>query len=76
MPRLTQTEQLVLNLMATGYDDAHIARTLNLDAENVRDHSLAIYNNLVPPGDGQFTPRVQAVLAFVTQNTAASLRRK
>ena len=68
--KLTQMEQNVLELIAEGYDNSHIARTLHLDQETVESHTTSIYQKLGLSEGENHDPRAQAVLAFVNQSTS------
>ena len=64
---LTDAEQDLLGLMAEGYDDAYICRTLHIDQSQVEDHSESIYGKFaIDPGTAQ-ERRIKAIHAFVEQ---------
>ena len=64
---LTGVEQDLLGLMAEGYDDAYICRSLHMDQEQVEDNAESIYGKFqLGPGTAQ-ERRQKAVQAFVEQ---------
>ena len=64
---LTGVEQDLLGLMAEGYDDPYICRTLHMDQEHVEDNSESIYKKFgINEGTAQ-ERRLKAIQAFVEQ---------
>ena len=64
---LTEMEQDLLGLMAEGYDDAYICRSLHMDQEQVEDNSESIYRKFgIDQGMAQHR-RIKAIQAFVEQ---------
>ena len=64
---LNDIEQDLLGLMAEGYDDAYICRTLHMDQEHVEDNSESIYKKFgINQGTAQ-ERRLKAIQAFVEQ---------
>ena len=68
LSRISETEQHVLELMAEGYSDPEISRTLHLDVASVESPISSLYDTLgISEGDVR-DRRSQAVLAFVNQS--------
>ena len=64
---LTDIEQDLLGVMAEGHEDAHICGVLQLDSDQLREHSESIYQKF---GIGDGTPmerRTKGIRAFVDQ---------
>lgn len=66
---LTEREREVIALMSEGYTNAIIAEKLVVEERTVENHTNSIYAKLNLTNVPGLHPRVQAVLAFVTQNT-------
>ncbi len=64
---LTDVEQDLLGLMAEGYADAYICRSLHMDQEQVKDNAESIYGKFqLDQGTAQ-ERRLKAIQAFVEQ---------
>ena len=64
---LNDAEQDLLCLMAEGYDDAYICRTLHMDKDQIEDKSDSIYRKFgIDNGTAQ-ERRIKAIQAFVNQ---------
>ncbi|MHB8685409.1 MAG: response regulator transcription factor, partial [Dehalococcoidia bacterium] len=61
----------VLSLMARGYNNSAIARTLVLEEKSVENHINAIFGQLNLSRDNAAHPRVKAVLLYL-QETAGN----
>jgi DNA-binding NarL/FixJ family response regulator len=72
--QLTGQERDVLSLMAEGYSDSAIAEAMSLDNKRVEALATSIYSKLKLDQSSKYDRRVQAVLAFVNQNTATPHR--
>ena len=71
LAQLDEIERNLLELMAEGYDDSSIARTLNIEEETVEDYTSSIYEKLgLSEQEGGRDRRTQAVEAFVNQITS------
>ena len=70
LSQLDNVEQRVLELMAEGYDDSYIARTLHIEEERMREYMSSIYTKLGISEEDTRDRSVQAVLAFVNQSTS------
>lgn len=70
---LTRRQLEVLSLMAKGYNNAAIARSLVLEEKSVENHINAIFGQLNLSRDEAGHPRVKAVLLYL-QETVASGR--
>jgi len=70
---LTRRQLEVLSLMAKGYNNAAIARSLVLEEKSVENHINAIFGQLNLSRDNAAHPRVKAVLLYLqeTLGTAA-----
>ncbi len=66
---LTKRQLEVLSLMAKGYNNAAVARTLVLEEKSVENHINAIFGQLNLSRDHAAHPRVKAVLLYL-QETA------
>ena len=67
---LSEEQRRVLELMAEGYEDSAIARTLKLETGAVEEQTTTIYEKLgLSEGDDR-DRRTQAVLTFINQITA------
>ncbi len=64
---LTDVEQDLLGLMAEGYDDAYICRTLHLDQEQIEDNAESIYRKFGLDQGTVQERRITAIQAFVEQ---------
>jgi DNA-binding NarL/FixJ family response regulator len=62
---LTDRELEVLREMATGRNNAAIARTLYLSERAIEKHISALFQKLDLPAEGEMNRRVMAVLAFL-----------
>jgi DNA-binding NarL/FixJ family response regulator len=62
---LTDRELEVLREMATGRNNAAIARTLYLSERAIEKHISALFQKLDLPAEGDMNRRVMAVLAFL-----------
>jgi DNA-binding NarL/FixJ family response regulator len=68
---LTKRQLEVLSLMAKGYNNAAVARTLVLEEKSVENHINAIFGQLNLSRDHAAHPRVKAVLLYL-QETAGN----
>ncbi|MHB8516345.1 MAG: response regulator transcription factor [Dehalococcoidia bacterium] len=68
---LTRRQLEVLSLMARGYNNSAIARTLVLEEKSVENHINAIFGQLNLSRDNAAHPRVKAVLLYL-QETAGN----
>lgn len=66
---LTKRQLEVLSLMAKGYNNAAIARSLVLEEKSVENHINAIFGQLHLGRDNAAHPRVQAVLLYLQEST-------
>ncbi len=64
---LTKREREVLELMAQGYTNTIIARKLNITDRTVESHTNNIYNKLGLTEEDHHSPRVMAVLTYLTE---------
>ncbi len=64
---LTDAEQDLLCLMAEGYDDAYICRTLHLDQDQMVEKSDSIYRKFGIDNGTARERRIKAIQAFVDQ---------
>ena len=64
---LNDIEQDLLGLMAEGYDDAHMCRTLHLDQEEVLSNSESIYQKFGLEEGTARQRRILAIQSFVEQ---------
>jgi len=64
---LTRRQIEVLSLMAKGYNNAAIARTLVLEEKSVENHINAIFGQLNLSRDNAAHPRVKAVLLYLQE---------
>jgi len=64
---LTRRQLEVLSLMAKGYNNAAIARTLVLEEKSVENHINAIFGQLNLSRDNAAHPRVKAVLLYLQE---------
>jgi DNA-binding NarL/FixJ family response regulator len=62
---LTDRELDVLREMASGRNNAAIARTLYLSERAIEKHISALFQKLDLPAEGEMNRRVMAVLAFL-----------
>jgi DNA-binding NarL/FixJ family response regulator len=69
---LTKRQLEVLSLMAKGYNNAAIARSLVLEEKSVENHINAIFGQLNLSRDNAAHPRVKAVLLYLQESTGAS----
>ena len=74
LAQLTEREREVLSLMAEGYTNAVIAERLVVEERTVENHTNSIYAKLGMTQSSGYHRRVQAVLAFVTQNSPTELQ--
>jgi DNA-binding NarL/FixJ family response regulator len=65
---LTRRQLEVLSLMAKGYNNAAIARTLVLEEKSVENHINAIFGQLNLSRDNVAHPRVKAVLLYLQES--------
>jgi DNA-binding NarL/FixJ family response regulator len=65
---LTKRQLEVLSLMAKGYNNAAIARTLVLEEKSVENHINAIFGQLNLSRDNAAHPRVKAVLMYLRES--------
>jgi DNA-binding NarL/FixJ family response regulator len=65
---LTRRQLEVLSLMAKGYNNAAIARTLVLEEKSVENHINAIFGQLSLSRDNVAHPRVKAVLLYLQES--------
>jgi DNA-binding NarL/FixJ family response regulator len=63
--RLTRRQQEVLRLLATGFNNAAIARQLVLEERSVESYINVIYQRLGLSGESEINMRVKAALAFL-----------
>lgn len=68
---LTKRQLEVLSLMAKGYNNAAIARTLVLEEKSVENHINAIFGQLNLSRDNVGHPRVRAVLLYLQETAGA-----
>lgn len=68
---LTPRQSDVLALMAQGFNNAAIANQLSISEKSVENYVNAIFQSLEVHSDGDTHPRVQAVLAYLRESTAA-----
>lgn len=66
---LTKRQLEVLSLMAKGYNNAAIARSLVLEEKSVENHINAIFGQLNLSRDNAAHPRVKAVLLYLQEST-------
>jgi DNA-binding NarL/FixJ family response regulator len=64
---LTRRQLEVLSLMAKGYNNAAIARSLVLEEKSVENHINAIFGQLNLSRDNAAHPRVKAVLLYLQE---------
>ncbi len=64
---LTKRQLEVLSLMAKGYNNAAIARSLVLEEKSVENHINAIFGQLNLSRDNAAHPRVKAVLLYLQE---------
>jgi DNA-binding NarL/FixJ family response regulator len=64
---LTRRQLEVLSLMAKGYNNAAIARSLVLEEKSVENHINAIFGQLNLSRDNAAHPRVKAVLLYLNE---------
>jgi DNA-binding NarL/FixJ family response regulator len=69
---LTKRQLEVLSLMAKGYNNAAIARSLVLEEKSVENHINAIFGQLNLSRDNAAHPRVKAVLLYLQESTGAA----
>jgi DNA-binding NarL/FixJ family response regulator len=69
---LTRRQLEVLSLMAKGYNNAAIARSLVLEEKSVENHINAIFGQLNLSRDNAAHPRVKAVLLYLQETVGAS----
>lgn len=65
--RLTPRQLEVLQLMARGFSNAAIARSLVLEEKSVENHINAIFSQLVVSHDSSVHPRVKAVITYLEE---------
>jgi DNA-binding NarL/FixJ family response regulator len=65
---LTKRQLEVLSLMAKGYNNAAIARSLVLEEKSVENHINAIFGQLNLSRDNAAHPRVKAVLLYLQES--------
>jgi DNA-binding NarL/FixJ family response regulator len=65
---LTRRQLEVLSLMAKGYNNAAIARSLVLEEKSVENHINAIFGQLNLSRDNSAHPRVKAVLLYLQES--------
>lgn len=70
---LTKRQMEVLSLMAKGYNNASIARTLVLEEKSVENHINAIFGQLNLSRDNAAHPRVTAVLLYLQESAEGEL---
>ena len=68
--QLDEMERNVLEIMAEGYDDSYIAKTLHIEVEVVETSTTSIFEKLGLSEEGGRDRRSQAVEAFVNQVTS------
>jgi DNA-binding NarL/FixJ family response regulator len=68
---LTRRQLEVLSLMAKGYNNSAIARTLVLEEKSVENHINAIFGQLNLSRDNAAHPRVKAVLLYLQESAGA-----
>ncbi len=69
---LTRRQIEVLSLMAKGYNNAAIARSLVLEEKSVENHINAIFGQLNLSRDNAAHPRVKAVLLYLQETAGGS----
>ncbi|MEX2226075.1 MAG: response regulator transcription factor [Dehalococcoidia bacterium] len=69
---LTRRQLEVLSLMAKGYNNAAIARSLVLEEKSVENHINAIFGQLNLSRDNAAHPRVKAVLLYLQETLGTS----
>jgi DNA-binding NarL/FixJ family response regulator len=69
---LTRRQLEVLSLMAKGYNNAAIARSLVLEEKSVENHINAIFGQLNLSRDEAGHPRVKAVLLYLQESNGTS----
>jgi DNA-binding NarL/FixJ family response regulator len=69
---LTKRQLEVLSLMAKGYNNAAIARSLVLEEKSVENHINAIFGQLNLSRDNAAHPRVKAVLLYLQETIGTS----
>jgi DNA-binding NarL/FixJ family response regulator len=69
---LTRRQLEVLSLMAKGYNNAAIARSLVLEEKSVENHINAIFGQLNLSRDNAAHPRVKAVLLYLQETVGTS----
>jgi DNA-binding NarL/FixJ family response regulator len=62
---LSEKERAVLDEMATGRNNATIARTLYMSERSVEKHISAVFQKLGLVDEGEMNRRVQAVLTYI-----------
>ena len=74
LERLTQQQQLVLELLAGGNSDKTIASQLGIDGESLARLIALIYEDLAIPLDGPVDPRVKATLTYLKETSSSENR--
>ena len=69
---LTKRQLEVLSLMAKGYNNAAIAKSLVLEEKSVENHINAIFGHLNLSRDHSAHPRVKAVLMYLRETVGVS----
>ena len=69
---LTKRQLEVLSLMAKGYNNAAIARSLVLEEKSVENHINAIFGQLNLSRDNAAHPRVKAVLLYLQESSGVA----
>jgi DNA-binding NarL/FixJ family response regulator len=69
LPHLTEKERQVLEAMATGKNNATIAKTLYMSERAVEKHIGSVFQKLGLVEEGEVNRRVMAVLAFLDATT-------
>lgn len=65
--RLTERQREILDLVAQGYTNTIIADRLDLSPRTVENHLARIYQELEISDSEKYQPRVQAVVAYLTE---------
>ncbi len=66
--RLTPTEFVVLGLAAQGWSNSKVAELAHMGESAAAGHLSRIYHKLGLHGDQRKSPRVSAVLWFISEN--------
>ena len=70
---LSEMEQDMLGLIAEGYDGVYIGHTLDMDLDQVAEHSASIFEKLGLTEGSEIDRRIKAIQAFVSQIHAMPL---